>query len=127
MIILIVFAAVILATMIFLQQPQFGKSPSGERLARIQQSPHYRNGKFQNLKPTPDLTEGVSYYTVMKEFFFEKSKRSEPHHRLPSKKTDLLNLHPDSRTLEWFGHSSYFMQLDGKKTLVSPVFGRGST
>ncbi|HMI66097.1 MAG TPA: MBL fold metallo-hydrolase [Cyclobacteriaceae bacterium] len=118
----IMITALVLATLVFLQQPQFGKTPSGERLARIQQSPHYRNGKFQNLSPTPDLSEGVGYYTVMKEFLFEKSKRSEPRERLPSKKTDLLQLRPDSNVLVWFGHSSYFIQIDGKKILVDPVF-----
>ena len=122
MIVTLLILVVILATMIFLQQPQFGKTPSGERLERIRKSPHYRNDKFQNLNPTPDLTEGVSYYTVMKEFFFEKSKRSEPRDRLPSKKTDLLKLSPDSDVLVWFGHSSYFIQVDGKKILVDPVF-----
>ncbi len=118
----LILAALVLATLVFLQQPQFGKTPSGERLARIQQSPQYRNGKFQNLSPTPDLTEGTSYYTVMKEFFFEKSKRSEPQGRLPSKKTDLVQLRSDSNVLVWFGHSSYFIQIDGKKILVDPVF-----
>src|SRR6267154_333498 len=118
----LILAALVLATLVFLQQPQFGKTPSGERLARIQKSPHYRNGKFQNTNPTPDLSEGVSYYTVMKEFLFEKSKRSEPPERLPSKKTDLLKLRPDSNVLVWFGHSSYFIQIDGKKILVDPVF-----
>ncbi len=123
----VLLGVLLLVTMVFVRQPQFGQIPAGVRLERIRKSPHYTNGKFQNLRPTPDLTEGVSYYTVMKEFFFEKSKRSEPHDRLPSKKTDLLNLHPDSRTLVWFGHSSYFMQLDGKKILVDPVFSGGAS
>ena len=119
---LILITALTLATLVFLHQPQFGATPSGERLERIRKSPHYRNGKFQNLNRTPDLTEGVGYYTVMKEFFFEKSKRSEPPCRLPSKKTDLLKLHPKGDVLVWFGHSSYFIQIDGKKILVDPVF-----
>lgn len=37
-------------------------------------------------------------------------------------KTDLLNLKADQDILVWFGHSSYFMQLDGKRILVDPVF-----
>src|SRR6185295_9862510 len=119
---LVLITVLILTTIAFLRQPQFGQAPDGERLNRIRQSPHYRSGKFQNLNRTPDLTEGVGYYTVMKEFFFEKSKRSEPHDRLPSRKTDLLQLDSSNNVLVWFGHSSYFMQLDGKKILVDPVF-----
>ena len=37
-------------------------------------------------------------------------------------KTDLLNLPIDRDILVWFGHSSYFMQIDGKRILVDPVF-----
>jgi L-ascorbate metabolism protein UlaG (beta-lactamase superfamily) len=37
-------------------------------------------------------------------------------------KTDLLHLPPDADVLVWFGHSSYFIQLDGKRFLVDPVF-----
>ena len=40
----------------YLQLPVFGAAPEGERLARIQQSPNYRDGKFQNLSDTPILT-----------------------------------------------------------------------
>jgi L-ascorbate metabolism protein UlaG (beta-lactamase superfamily) len=122
MIALLLLLVLIAGIYIFLQQPIFGKPSSGERLAKIKQSPHYANGKFQNLSYTPDLKEGVSYYTVMKEFFFNKSPRNKPFVVLPSKKTDLLALDPDQDVLVWFGHSSYFIQLDGKKMLVDPVF-----
>jgi L-ascorbate metabolism protein UlaG (beta-lactamase superfamily) len=116
--ILIFFVAVIY---LFLQQPQFGKAPSGERLQRIQQSPNYKNGQFQNLSVTPQLTEGASMTSVMREFFFGKSERRMPAAQLPTRKTDLFSLHPDEDVLVWFGHSSYFLQLDGKKFLVDPV------
>ena len=103
-------------------QPQFGKLPSGERLKRIKQSLNYRNGKFDNLNKTAALAEGVSYYTVLKHFFFNKSKRDRPAQPLPSQKHDLLNLSDNENVLVWFGHSSYFMQIDGKAILVDPVF-----
>lgn len=106
---------------LFLQQPKFGKKSSGERLEKIKQSSNYKNGKFQNLSHTPDLAEGVGYFTVMKEFFFGKSKRSKPASPLPSQKTNLLNLATDENVFVWFGHSSYFMQADGKTILVDPV------
>ncbi len=109
------------AVYVFLQQPMFGKIPSGERLARIQKSPNFRDGSFQNLNPTPDLTEGVTYYAVMKEFFFGEKKRVIPTDVIPSTKIDLLHLDPSEDILVWFGHSSYFLQIDGKKILVDPV------
>ena len=35
----------------FVNQPKFGRLPSGDRLARIQASPHYIDGRFQCLEP----------------------------------------------------------------------------
>ena len=119
---LVVIAVLVFGIYIFLQQPQFGKRPSGESLKRIEASANYKSAQFQNLNPTPQLTGGVSMFKVMREFFFNKDKRNVPANRLPSKKTDLLNLNPTENLLVWFGHSSYFMQLDGKTFLVDPVF-----
>ena len=107
-----------IAVFAYIQQPKFGKTPSGERLEKIKKSPHYKNGAFQNLSITPLMTEGVSYFGVLKEFLFAKNK---PVHVIPSTKTDLLKIDPNGDVLVWFGHSSYFIQIDGKKILVDPV------
>jgi L-ascorbate metabolism protein UlaG (beta-lactamase superfamily) len=96
--------------------------PRGNRLENIKKSPNYRNGAFQNLSETPDLTEGANYFTVTKDLFCNKDKRLAPAGILPSVKTDLKMLPPDENVLVWFGHSSYFMQIDGKRMLVDPVF-----
>lgn len=122
MIIVIVLTLLVGGVYIFMMQPQFGRLPSGERLAKIKQSPNYNGKSFDNLSETPDLAEGVSYYTVMKDFFFNKSKREKPAKPLPSQKHDLLHLDPTEDIVVWFGHSSYFMQIDGKTILVDPVF-----
>ena len=65
------------AVYLFMQQPKFGSTPSGERLERIKTSPQYSNGKFQNQSFTPDLTEGASFFSVLKEFLFEKKQRKK--------------------------------------------------
>jgi L-ascorbate metabolism protein UlaG (beta-lactamase superfamily) len=104
-----------------MQQPKFGKLPSGTRLERIKQSPNFRDGKFQNLSHTPDLTDGATYYTVLRDFIFKAKPRRIPVDEIPHVKTDLKNLPADKDVLVWFGHASYFMQIDGKKILVDPV------
>jgi L-ascorbate metabolism protein UlaG (beta-lactamase superfamily) len=116
-----IIALLVLAVFLFMKSPMFGRLPSGERAALIKASPNFRDGKFQNRHDTPDLTEGVSYYTVMKDFFFNKSPRNTPDDTIPSRKTDLRTLKPSENVLIWFGHSSYYMQLDGKKFLIDPV------
>lgn len=112
----------VIAVFLFVQTPKFGRVPAGERLRRLQQSPHYQNGTFQNVMPTPDLTEGVTYPQLFKEILFDPKVRVSPEHPIPSTKTDLHQLDPSADVLVWFGHSSYFLQADGKKILVDPVF-----
>src|SRR5580698_412979 len=108
----IIIALIVLSIWIFMKQPKFGKLPSGESLERIKKSPNYKDGEFKNISYTPPIAEGVSYYTVMKDFFFNKSKRHKPASILPSQKTDLLNLPEDKNVMVLFGHSSYFLQID---------------
>ncbi|CAG5068519.1 hypothetical protein DYBT9623_01250 [Dyadobacter sp. CECT 9623] len=121
MIFLVILALLVGGVLVFMQQPQFGRKPTGTRLERIKQSPNYRDGEFQNQSNTPALTEGSSYLKVLTKFFFGKSKFNIPGALIPSQKTDLLKLDPKENVLVWFGHSSYFMQIDGKTFLVDPV------
>jgi len=118
--ILLVLIAIVLYR--FLNHPKFGKAPSGERLIQIQNSPQYKNGKFENQSFTPDLAEGASMAGVLFEFFFKKVERKTPKDLIPSIKTNLLELSLDQDILVWFGHSSYFIQLEGKRFLIDPVF-----
>ena len=68
----ILITAIAIGTYLFMQGKQFGELPSGKRLERILKSPHYKNGKFQNLNPTPQLAEGTSMTQVLFNFFFSK-------------------------------------------------------
>lgn len=111
-----------ISVFIFLQQAKFGKTPAGERLVRVQNSIHYKEGDFQNQSLTPQIIEDKGYIRVMYDFLFGDNKRVIPVDEIPSMKTDLLNLDRNDDMLVWFGHSSYFIQIDGKRILVDPVF-----
>lgn len=112
---------IVVSVYLLLQHPRFGRLPSGARLERIKRSPNYRDGSFQNRSHTPNLAEGYTYWGVMSEFFFGSKPRQKPMAAIPSKKTDLFALDAKDNVLVWFGHSSYFMQIDGKRILVDPV------
>lgn len=112
----------VLITYLYIQQDKFGKNPSGVRLERIKRAPNYRDGKFQNSVVTPELTEGYSMSGVFYKQFIEGTPRRRPTDIIPSVKTNLLALPADSNILVWFGHSSYYLQIDGKRILVDPVF-----
>lgn len=122
--IVIISLVLILAVTVFfyMRQAKFGKAPSGARLERIKQSPNYKDGAFVNRTFTPMFSKGYSMGGIIYDQLFKSHPRRRPVDSLPSVKTNLLELPADSNLLVWFGHSSYYMQLEGLKILVDPVF-----
>ncbi|HVU55938.1 MAG TPA: MBL fold metallo-hydrolase [Puia sp.] len=101
--------------------PAMGKAPSGDRLERIQRSPHYGEKGFQNEVHTSVMRKGASIPKMLWEFM-NKPKNTAPPVVLPSVRTDLRNLPAMGPTVIWFGHSSYFIKIGGLTVLVDPVF-----
>ena len=66
---------------------------------------------FDRLDPNTNIDEVVS-----------KVENATPKKKFHFTKTDLKNLNPKENFYVWMGHSSYFLQIDGKKILVDPVF-----
>ncbi|WP_344977793.1 MBL fold metallo-hydrolase [Compostibacter hankyongensis] len=100
---------------------KFGQAPDAARRACFGTLPNYKNGRFQNLVFTPALVEGESMIKVLWNFL-GKHPDTAPAGPIPFVDTDLKNLKPDEDVLIWFGHSSYLIQVDGRKFLVDPVF-----
>lgn len=117
-----ILAGLSLASFVVLSQSRFGKLPEGDRLKRIKLSPNYKDGEFQNQSSTPTFTGGESKLKMMSDLLFKKKVRVYPVDSIPSVKTDLKSLDAGKDYLVWFGHSSYFMQIEGKRILVDPVF-----
>lgn len=120
-------AGVAIGVNFYVRQPQFGGLPEGARLELIKKSPNYKDGKFRNRVEKPTIAEGHSLASETWKWIFGKFPQTEPEDTLPSVKTDLKAIPPDSDVIVWFGHSSFFLQLNGVKFLVDPVFsGRAS-
>lgn len=111
----------VLVVLFYIRLPKFGGVPSGDRLKRIQQSPNYVNGAFKNLSPTPDFPEGETFWSIGWYFLTAKSVDIKPSKPIPSEKTDLHSLPLSENCFIWMGHSSYFIQVDGKRLLIDPV------
>lgn len=106
----------------FMNQKKFGRLPKGERLKRIEQSPNYKNGHFVNLHATPLFTgESKSRLKTIWKSFFKTTPNLKPSN-MEAIKTDLHKLDRNENIIIWFGHSSYFIQLDKVRYLVDPVF-----
>ena len=109
------------AGLALLSHPAFGlwRHVSKER---VDASPNYRDGMFQNQVPTPQFTgDSASTWGTLWRFLTDKDTLRVPQQPIPAVKTDLKNLPIDSDWLVWFGHSSYLFCLNGKRYLVDPV------
>lgn len=113
---------IIAATATACTLPRFGRLPKGARLERIKQSPNYRDGEFKNLNTTSRISSDRSRMAIFAEFLFSKRKNLRPNSPIPAIKSDLKNIPLDSCCIVWLGHSSYYLQLEGKRILVDPVF-----
>lgn len=104
-----------------LNHKKMGQFPNANRKAYFETLQNYKSGKFQNLVDTPALADGESMTKLLCDFV-SKQKDTVPNKPIPSIQTDLKNLNPNEDVFVWFGHSSYFIQTDGLKLLVDPVF-----
>lgn len=64
----------LVVTFFYMKQAKFGKKPSGQRLSLLQGSPNYKNGRFQNVHPTPQIAEGYSMLGLPMIIFLKKGK-----------------------------------------------------
>nr|WP_320009430.1 MBL fold metallo-hydrolase [uncultured Desulfobulbus sp.] len=103
------------------RQPQFGALPQGKQLEQIQNSANYKDGEFRYPVATPLFAEGVNFFTVIWDNLFAKKERLVPDRPLPAQKVSLKLLERERDLLIWLGHSSWYLQLQGKRILIDPV------
>ncbi|MDU4661386.1 MAG: MBL fold metallo-hydrolase, partial [Enterobacter hormaechei] len=109
------------ASLPFVLNAGFGQPPQGAHLSEVEASPHYRDGQFHNTLPTPGFTGQQNMLVAWWQFLTRKTENARPAQPLPLVKTDLASLSPEQDTLVWLGHSSWYMQLAGKRILIDPV------
>lgn len=103
--------------------PEFGGKHSAEDIKRYEQSEHYNKGVFQNLTTTKMDMSARDMASIMKEFLSKKGEKT-PDYEPPFKKVDstLLADSQDDFSFVWFGHSTFFLKMGGKKILLDPMF-----
>ncbi len=121
-----ILGVLILAIIALLNHPALGRTPRGERLARIERSPNYKKGQFANQEPTPFMTTDKSRWRII----WDNLTKKKPDNLAPSEsiravKTDLNRLDLSRDAIVWFGHSSYLLIYGGRKILVDPVLTTG--
>jgi L-ascorbate metabolism protein UlaG (beta-lactamase superfamily) len=105
--------------------PPFGAELSGERLARARANPLYGDGAFANPPPpAPARTSGDALRMLGNQLGGDEVR--VPPSTLPVVAVDAKALQstPPSPGLRafWIGHASVYVELDGVRLLVDPVF-----
>ena len=97
----------------------FGEHASGERLARMRQSPEWQGDQFQNPQPMwSDMRDALLRA-------FTGGPDIEPSAPVPVARTDpaALAVAPASGLrVTWFGHSSMLVEIDGVRLLTDPIW-----
>ena len=97
----------------------FGKGAAGDRLVRVQASPQWEGGKFNN--PLPMHSD----VGAMLDAITSRSGFSSPVTHLPAEVTDpQLFRHPPTSGLRitWLGHSTTLIEIDGVRVLTDPIW-----
>lgn len=115
-----------LAILIYIKiAPQFGASPTKERLENITSSPNYKNKVFQNIVTTNMDMGGKEMLFSLYQFLFKNEGRT-PATPLPVKFNNILTENGTTTYITWYGHSALLLEIDGKRILIDPMLGRAS-
>jgi len=120
-----VVAVLVAAGWAVLSQPQFGAPMAGARLARALANPQYHDGRFVNLEPEAPSTTSLIEYTLRQISGKEVRTPPAPIPVLAVDKTALEASPPASGLRAfWIGHASAYVEIDGLRLLLDPVFAQ---
>lgn len=90
--------------------PQMGGKTAGF------DSANFRDGKFQNLVPTPMMSEDYSFFGSIYEYYFKGSDEKYPSKTLPTVKLD-----SSAEGITWLGHSTVLIKTEDLTIITDPV------
>ncbi len=125
---LIILAAVVLllaiAGFFILQQPQFGKKPTGNHFDEVKLSPQHNGSNFRNPGDIEMVMNFSKFIQIMKAYMKTVDGKRPESMPILHPDTGIIASSPDTITaLTWFGHSAFLLEMDGKIILLDPMFG----
>lgn len=97
-----------------------GSSPSGARQARIEGSPQWRNGHFENPQPLWNDIWGA-LTSILKSSADTLPKAPLPVERVAPER--FKEAPSSGLRITWLGHSTCLIEIDGLRILTDPMFG----
>ena len=111
------------AAFIVLSLPPFGAKASGSRLERERANPQFENGRFVNVERPAPYSFAVVRTLIAGQFSGDEVR--EPPAPMPIVAVDPAALaaapKPGLRAF-WIGHASVYVEVDGVRVLIDPVF-----
>jgi L-ascorbate metabolism protein UlaG (beta-lactamase superfamily) len=106
----------------------FGRKASKEKMSKFEQSENFsKKRKFVNLIPTVMDNSPKDMLSMIIDFI-KGNPKGKPEKSIPMEKLTISNLPSDKQPkITWFGHSAFMLELDGKRLLLDPMFGRAPT
>ena len=106
----------------------FGGSAEGEALTRIERSPNFRDGRFQNPVEARMMAPGSMWKMLGRQFFGDEIR--VPPGPLPIvglSSADYATPPYSGLRATWLGHSTVLVEIDGHRVLFDPMWsGRAS-
>lgn len=116
-------AALFAGSLWVLSLPTFGGTLEGERLARAQAHPQWQDGAFVNVEPQAEGSIADLGVFLRESVFYDEIRvPPAPLPVLPVTVESLaIGAEPRLRAF-WIGHASVYVEIDGLRVMVDPVF-----
>ncbi len=124
-----IIATILLGINLFIWiNPAFGAKAKFINKKKLEASPNYKNGKFQNIEKTTMMTSEGSRGGAIKKFIkgVENDRPDEALETIAFKKEKFLK-QDRGIIYSWFGHSSVLIHINGKIIITDPVFTKAAS
>ena len=114
-----------IALIIFLNQPQFGQTPTDKAKHEFFKSKQYNGKTFQNVG---GITVHINFFkvmTLMPQWLNGKGDKFPSHqiHVIKRDKNEFTHVSDTLTRITWFGHSTVLIEIDGKRLMIDPMLG----
>lgn len=103
--------------------PQFGGTVTEEQKIAYAQSGHYEDDIFINAQAINMSMDCHSIKSMLRETL-EPDPNVVPHENIEVNKLQLKDLADSITQLTWFGHSTFLIEIAGKRILIDPIFSQ---